>query len=451
MALALWGAVVTSGTAARADLHADADRLARQWRSEGAAVRQLPPSFLEGDAPRLFETGDPLDEAMCTTVVALGERTTELRLYPLVGSILELPPGHAAPGRDDEDDSEGEGEGEASEEPGGDSTPSSPERAEQEGPVESEGGFALLRRCGPRQRELSRVLALLATTRGAVEVIVARTSGMLTLPQSLLPERVEGPRAPRGSAGAPLPPGSITQRLEGAERRARVAGAKHVVQVPMRSSSQGSGLFELRMGEGCHRIEVMAESTATHPVDVDVEVRDEESGEILERDRGDAPDARVDLCFGETTVIGVSYVGAPSASQVVLSSAMWPIPDWIPAAWGARARASFATAFRRRPTPMPQAPPVALALGVQGVTSIPVEIEPASCYLAAVAMMQGDSAGLRLRATVGARGAVEEIPGRPEGVAVVFCSTQEKMARVEVEVRGQAPSWMLSAWRLGDP
>lgn len=413
---------------ARADLASDVDRVARFWRAEGAVVTRLAPVFVEERSPKAFDVPRGKDDG-CTTVLVLSDRNVELAVYPLEGRPFVLPPAppEGEPGEGEEGDDE----------------------EESELAVESEAGIALTMRCGEQRAEMERILVELGSARGAVEVLVAHSGDALADVEALLPERVQGPRAPRGSPGAPLAPGPLSERLRRAEERAKKAGATHVVQVPMQSSSHGTGVFELRLGEGCHRLEVMSEDGGSPPADVDIEVRDAESGELLERDRGDAPDARADLCVGESTLLNVGYVGASGSTRVMLSSAMWPIPAWVSPAWGSRASAAFAAAFRRRPVPAPKSPPVAEAVGVQGVTSIPIEIEPDTCYLAAVAMNHGESAGLRLRAHVGPRGSVEELPGRPEGALVVFCSTIETVARVEVEVRGQAPSWVASVWRLG--
>ena len=72
---------------------------------------------------------------------------------------------------------------------------------------------------------------------------------------------------------------------------------------------------------------------------IDAEVREPGNGRQLDRDRGDAADARLLACVGETTPLEVPFIGASGPARVVLSDATWPIPPAVPAQYGARARA----------------------------------------------------------------------------------------------------------------
>ena len=137
--------------------------------------------------------------------------------------------------------------------------------------------------------------------RTMVEVLVAHSAQPLPDISSILPEREVGPLAPRGDPGRPLEPGPLPERFVRAERRARVDGAAAVSRVTMRASPAGDGTFVLQLGDGCHRVVVLAEIPTAVPrraTDIDAEARDPLSDRMLVRDRGEAPDARLEFLFG---------------------------------------------------------------------------------------------------------------------------------------------------------
>jgi hypothetical protein len=294
-------------------------------------------------------------------------------------------------------------------------------------------------------------LVELSSTRSALEVIVAESSDKLPDLREVLPERAAGPIAPRGDPGRPLEPGPIADRLARAEKRARSEGAEAVTRISMRASVAGTGEFSMRLAEGCHRVEVMAEVPSVIPrraTDVDAEARESESERQLARDRADAPDARLDFCLGEATVVDVPFVGAAGPVNVMVSDARWATPRMVPPHWGARARGGLSTALRRRGAPKPQSQPILETLGVQGETSVPFEVEPGKCYFAAVALLRGEARGIRLSAELGSRMVRDEAGERPESSAVAFCADLETSALMRVEARGSAPWWVMVIWPM---
>ncbi len=81
--------------------------------------------------------------------------------------------------------------------------------------------------------------------------------------------------------------------------------------------------------------------------------------------------------------------------------------------------------------------------------SVPVSVEPGSCYVAAVGTIRGDPRSVTLTAKIDTRTAFDSNAGLVDGSAVAFCSGGSDRARIETEVRGSAIAWVLEGWRLG--
>jgi hypothetical protein len=423
-------APIAFASSAHADLRADAQRLARTWTARGARVEQLPPLFLEGGRVRSLPL-DPYARSTateCTALVLLGERGAELTVYG-VEALLEARRRGEEPARDRGDDPR-----------------------EDDGKTRSTAGALVLERCGAARSELTRLVVEMRSSRGAVEALLVRSNTRIGAVDDILPERAGGPPPPRGDVGHPLEPGPVAARLERAGRRAVADGARGRAQESVRASARGEGSFTLRLLDGCHRVEIMAEVPTTLPrrvTDIDAEVREGETSRLLARDRADAADARLDFCLGIPSPVEVSFVGASRAVQVTALTSTWPISDAVPLRWGPRARAGMASALSRRRAPVDAGRLLVQTLGVQGTTTVPLAVEPGSCYLAAVGLVRGETRGLRLTARIGGRVARDEVVERPEGAAVSFCAEGEDQATLEIEARGSSPWWVAATWALG--
>ena len=429
--------LLTLTTPARADLDGDASRLAASWTARGATVDVLDPVFLERGRARVLDVDHlaktaPAEGTGCVTVVVLAARTTELLADE----------GDSATGRKPLDPT----------------LPSvvpilaSPHRPEEDHRVRSAGGAAVLSRCGANWLDLKRITIEVTSPRAAVEILVARSAAALGEIHEALPERAAGLVAPRGDPGGPLEPGPIAERVARAERRARAEGAAHVVKTVTRASAAGVGRIQLKLGEGCHRLDLMAEVPSVVPrraTDLDAEAHVQETSRLLARDRADVPDARLDFCLGEQTVVDIGFAGASGATPVTVSDALWTTPPTVPVRWGPRARAGFAGALHRRHAPAPTEDAILETVGIQGVTQVPLALEPGRCYLASVALIRGEARAIRMSTTLGDRAPHDEALERPEGAAFAFCSGTERSAVIDVDVRGNGPWWALSVWGMG--
>jgi hypothetical protein len=408
---------------AEAELLDDVDRVVALWPGPNALVERLGPLFLEqGRALALDVAPTRGVSGGCTSVLILGAASLKFAVRspdPLVNLHQGLDGG-----ADD---------------------------VEPPQPLRSSAGLLSLTRCGDRRRELTALHLEPVSPRGTVELLVLRGGSPREL-ATILPERVSGPAAAMGDPGRAIEPEPLAERVARAEQRARADGAERVIHVAFRASSMGTGEFVLKLSEGCHRLEVMAEVPTTVPrrvTDVDVELRDVEEPGVVRRDRADTPDGRLAVCVGEPKTMSLKFSGASGAVPVTVADAVWPIPAVVPQRWGERARAGFAWALARRHAPVPTQAPVVEALGAQGITSVAVDVLPGGCYLAAVALVRGEAQAIRLTADVEGRLAHDDAVDQPEGAAVAFCATISTVARLEVHTRGSGPWWVLAVWPMG--
>jgi hypothetical protein len=292
------------------------------------------------------------------------------------------------------------------------------------------------------------------STRGAIEVVVAVSDAPSVDLDPMLVARGPEPVAPRGDPGPPLLVPGVVERRRAAEERARADGATNVLPVEMRAGDRGTGQLELRLPAGCHRFDVLAEQPASHRgrvgLDVDAELVDGE-GQALVRDRGEAPDARLETCVGQVETRTLNVAGAPPGARIVVLDSIWPIGAWVPGGFGPRARAGFAQAGRRRRLPAPVGAPLHASLGAQGHAELVLPVASGRCYFAAVSMIRGKARGMRLSASASARPSIEELSGAPDAIGVSFCAEGRDEARIAVDVPGATLWWVLGVWELGTP
>jgi hypothetical protein len=401
---------------ARAELVEDVTTLARAYRNGGAEVTQLAPRFaLAGSTTRIALSdleGLGRGERPCATVVVMTVPTHRFELRPALPRALMM----VVPG------------------------------------VASAAGIAMLQDCSGRLLATGGIEVTMGKQLGTLEMLVIRHADeSLTAPEVVLPRRATGQLPPTEPVGA-LPLAPLEERLGRAEASVRRDGSTFVARVDVVAEAQGQGAIVLRLREGCHRVLVLADSTrASDGVDVDALVHLPGQEEPLARDRSHAPDARLDFCTGATEEVALRFVGAAGAAPVVVLTAYWPLPRGLPTVWGDQARAGLAWALHRRPSPPIHDPPHQLFAGAAGLTSIPVEVEPSSCYLAAMTVTRGAASGARLTVDEGARRRHDDAVDPQRAASLSFCTrATERSVRFEVDLRAQTAWWGLALWRVGD-
>ena len=385
-------------------------------------MTSLGPLFMESDQTRTFTpitSSNASSDDHCVTVIVMGARTA---LFSVVSA------------QDSETIDDSLAHATAEKDP------------RQTASVE---GFYATQACRNDIDNLDRLVVRMRSLRGGLEVLVARSPRPLQALDAALLSRAEGTAAPRGDPGAPLVPGPSKDRRKAAVARARIDGASSVAELDMLAGKSGTGEFLLKVSAGCHRFDLVAEVPAQHGVDLDAELRDNDTGAVLAQDRGETPDARVDACLAKPTEVSVRFVGAPPGGRVFVSDALFKLPEWVPDHWGARTTSTLVSLVRRRNVPAPKERPSNETLGVQGATVIAVDVEPDRCYLAAVALVRGISHGVRLVSFASARASTEESPPANDGASTVFCSEDRDVARLSIDIPGSSVWWVLEVWPLG--
>jgi hypothetical protein len=416
----------SSASQARAeDLPDSTDRVADAWRDEGAKVVRGDSQFVfEGETLTLL-VPEPDPNPACQTLALIGARG--LSFHARVGDF----------GSDDASD----------------------ER------VSSIAGVVEMTSCGAPPLRFVRLTS--DGGRGALEIVAACSLRPLRSSSEVLLERSFGVMPPPADPGAlPLLP-APEKRADVAEARARREGARPWPREAWPAGLDGKGEGSILLTSGCHTIELFAPDTrpvrrTPHPsssaisdrnsaaqgsrLDLDATIRDD-TGQPMAHDHSPAPDARLDLCVGETTASTVLFEGAP-ASPVLVTHASAPLPEHLPTTWGPETRARMALALLARHVKEPEQEAVLVAAGASGLTPIPVDVEPGGCYVAVAAFEHGRARGLGLRVSLGARESVDERGASDEASAVAFCAGDRDQARIEVDTRAAGVAWGLALFRV---
>jgi hypothetical protein len=412
-----FGLLAASATVARpaqADLRDVASRVHDEWQRAGATVTRSPTRFVYEDETASFAI-PVAPEGMCTTVAMVGARG--LSFHVKIG--------------------------------GADDDPLAPDEGARAASI---AGVVQIGRCDGTP--MRRLVVTSDAGRGAIEIVVAHSRSPVPPLRTVLPERTGGVTPPAAEPGA-LPPLLPPQhRADVAEGRARRDGAVIASRESWTAGVDGNGDGHVALDAGCHRLEIFAADPRAggrgrrFRLDIDAELRDDEDGAMLGRDRTDAPDAHVEACIGKETEGSLVYSGAPPNETVLVTHASWAIPRNLPWAWGPEARGKMAGAMLARHLASPPDAAVVLAQGAAGTTMVPVELEPGGCYVAVAAVTQGHARGVGVRAIVGARQSTDERGINDEAGAVAFCAREQSRARVEVDARGTALAWGLAVFRI---
>ncbi|MCC6216297.1 MAG: hypothetical protein IT376_15650 [Polyangiaceae bacterium] len=414
-----WGAALAVATlaapSAGSELAVDAAALTRAWSAGGRVIR-LRPRLLERGETRLVRVpvalADPAS-SWCTSVVVLGTTQSAfvLRFLPAAGE---------------------------------------PSWPEGETPEPSVAGAAQLVRCGERKAMLSRLAVEMRSPRAVVEAMVVSAPAPMPPLVGALPHRDPGPRVADERVPPHGFPGTAEARARAAEARARRDGAT-TKRLTVQAGDSGQAELGVDLDPGCHQLTVIAEEPRVggdRVADIDAELVDS-GGQVLARDDGESPDASLAACVGGARMGQVRLLGARPGASVIVVAARAPLPQGLPERWSEETRANVAATLRA-PHPLGfQDEPVYERAGVQGITVLPVPVEPGACYLAVVAGQQSGEPAIAL--TVRAAGRVREVraPFGSPGAAVAFCADTDELARMDVDARGAGESWITAVWRVG--
>ncbi len=399
------GLVTLAASPARADVRQLATTLAERHRAAGAVVVVLPPRFaFDGDVFAVSLPAPTMD-AKCTSIALIGARG--LGFHVTLG------------------DDAGANK------------------------VASAAGALEIALCGQGQA-WQALRVHIDAGRGAFESVVSRSADPLVSMREVLPERTPATGVAAADPGPvpALPP--LPERVEAAEARARADGAEAVLKVARAADGDGAGELSAWFDAGCYRLDVVGAEAASRRrgrTDIDAELLDGRDDSVVARDRGDAADARLEVCVGTKTPLIVRFIGAAPGEPVIVSRASWPTVSVLPREWSAVTRARALSVLKAHRVSIVESPSLVL-IGGGGVTPLSVEVEPGACYLALAVVSQGQSRGLRLAARVGAMQWSEERAPEDAAALVSFCTREQRSAQLDVDARGSSLAWTFALVRV---
>ena len=398
---------------AHAELGADVAALSAARATYGRVLRLKPRLLEHGDrlpfsiAPELLNANDP----SCATVAILGVPESHFLIH-----FSQFDPG-------------------------------APSTAFAES---SAAGAAEITRCGAGKPFLAGMVVEMRSPREVLETVLSFAPAGVPKLAEVLPGRDPGTELTLGEPGDRPASPPLSQRLQRLSARARREGAQSFERDTLQAGEEGSGAAPLQLAAGCHELTLLAETgpLGLPAVDLDLELADPETDTRLAIDRADDADATVSLCIGAPAALQLRFVGATPHLSLTLTQARWDLPAGLPSSWGAEARGRLAQVARNLHLPLPSKP-LYESLGVQGTTSLPLEVEPNACYTAFVVPVRGDAARLSLFALAHAPGELARGSAEADGTAVSFCANGAKRATLEVGGEGSNLAWLLAVWETG--
>jgi hypothetical protein len=240
-----------------------------------------------------------------------------------------------------------------------------------------------------------------------------------------------------------------------AEVRARLDGAGTPSYARWLASARGGGNADVVLDPGCHTLALVAadplgrSGDARRPLDLDAEMRSGRDGALLARDRGDAPDARLEQCVGEATPVTVTYVGAPPGGSLTVVHTSWRLPQHLPTLWGPTAMGRMAQILRAHHVTALPFDAAWLAQGAFGTTTVTLPVEAGGCYLAIAPEVSGITRSIGLSVRTSEQVAFDDRGQADTGALVAFCTGGRTMARIDVTARGsRSLVWGLAVYRV---
>lgn len=413
--LALCACLLAIAAPLRADLGSDVAELKTIWGLTGRVVQQKPRLLERGSVLPILVPLSMLDVRRdgCLTVAVLGTTTSHF--------VLHL--GSRGPGDVD--------------------TPP---------PQASVAGVVEITRCGLNRLDLMRMAVEMRSPRAVLETLIAESDRPLAAVPRILTHRDAGPLAELGGPGPRPTPAPLEHRLTMLESRLRREGAMAVTRQALRTRADGTAETSVVLREGCHELHLLSDDgAATEGLLLDLELAADsgDADEPLSFEPSETADAAQKLCLGASTRARLYLGGAAPNATVSLVSAHFELPRGLPERWGPLARARVASTFRRYALPSPEVTPFYESLGVQGVTRLPVEVTPGTCYVAALTSIRGEFGAMALAVESGANVAQNHVLSPNAGTAVAFCARDNTRANVEIESKGFGLAWLMSIWEAG--
>jgi hypothetical protein len=403
--------VALAAPAAQASLLDDVAQLTQRWSATARVQRIVPRLLSHGERIPIVlpPFAEEADDAGCSSLAVMGSVSTSfvvLRTALVRGSLV------------------------------GDSVP-------------SVAGAVELVRCGRQRSQLANLWVEMRSPRGVVEFVVAHSPGRLTSLRQELPHRDPGPAWPEGEAGPrPVSP-PLKARVGEWEAEAKRDGALAADNRILRADESARVGVDLSLEEGCHRLAGLGLSPARQEqsLDIDLVLYRDSPRTILREDQSENPDASVSLCVAQETDVILDVLGAPPGEPVALLHARFPLPEGLPLRWGPVARERLAEALWDQHFAGVADPPIYESLGVTGMTVLPLQIEPNTCYVVSAGILRGLVKAFQLRLITAGGQASASASNERTSAAVAFCSGVEQGAQLQVEAFGASLAWLAAVWR----
>lgn len=408
-----WIAELTSPASwSTGELGSQAKRLTERWDELGQSYRTRPRFVEQGESsllilpPRLLN----LTQDDCVTVAVLGTQNLSFML------VFD----RSNPG------------------------------AEAAWPVPSSAGLAQVTRCGRHKAALRQLQLKMRSRRGILESVVVRSKGPPPLASEVLSGRDAGPSLATPHIGPPPDLAPLADRVQHRRQDAAQHGARAQRQSGVPTDSTGRGGMLLHLSVGCHRLDFMAPQDALSPADVDAQLFNLATGALITSDEEPSGQASLRHCVGRDERLRIEVSGAKPNTELVLLHAEWDLPEGIPRAWGAIARARLSQAVWKEALPQLASRPTFSSMGVRGSTSFAIETDPHACYQVAVAPIRGEVETMRLEVGVASDRRTAQSRASGAGTTLSFCARGREQVPLVHWASGSGLSWILGIWQIAE-
>jgi len=314
-------------------------------------------------------------------------------------------------------------------------------------PLTSSLGLLEISRCGARKATLATAALEATSPRVVVSMLVLVGQAAPPTAVASLPERHAGDLGIAPELGPRPALGPLPERLAVKERALASSQPSAIVDDVLTTDEMGHARRTWSLAAGCHTLDVLDASEQAGLTDVDARMVSSD-GEMWAVDTSVAPDASLSFCLGEPRLMTLDVRGGSPQSSLGVLQATWPLPEPLPAQWGARVRGRLADALREVPSRGLGTHPIHATLGVQGSTRLSVQVKPGACYVAAVAALDRPPERIGLAGRAG--GVVSQTRARGErtSAAITVCATAPSLS-IDVQSVGAGAGWLLAVWELG--
>jgi hypothetical protein len=308
--------------------------------------------------------------------------------------------------------------------------------------VSSSAGAVQVTRCGKDRLALLQVRVEMRSPRALIHTLLS--VGNVPPPEltATLPERDTGPGSPSVSPGPAPEREKLAVRLERFTNGALGSGAQSSESLRVASSGQAA----VTLAPGCHRLLASGEAPSAPATLV---LSEAEGQEPLRLEPDDTGDARGEVCTLRTRRFRAGLDAGERDLEKTLVVAHYEPPSGLPERFGPELAERLLQALGGSRAPRRLGTLAYASLGAQGLTPLPQQLLPGTCYVAAVVTVHGSAQTLSLGVRAGAKNAEGNVSGNEPGTHVGFCTGKSGRAELEIEARGLGVAWLVTLFQMG--